>query len=543
MARGFAHGLARYGGGGQSLGRDMARSRAARGVLGGVLVVAVLIMWAVIASAVAQHVVLTTRGVQVEAEVIGYEHEQNVRRPTQGAWRPVYRFTTTSGAVVQLVDTRGIASDTDVERTVWNPDERMWQVPRAERARVVVVYDPTAPEVFQRLTELEAGVGVTPWGLGIVSLVLAAGAVALFAWRPRSTPPADPLPRPRPRDELTREAAETHRLWVRDGRRGEGRLDVVGYDARERRLDVLDIPGVRLTEVNLWHSTLEYSTLDDAVVTDCNLRGANVIAVRLHNADVIRCSFENTHAMRIDLMHARVSDSTFAGALLDKSRWVEARCHRTSFRGAQFGNSLFDNGKFVDCDFREASFRPTTILPPVTMVGAVFEGCDFRSAYLTRVDLTGATFRACRFHGAYGIPAASAGLTVIDCDVSPRDDTRTLVDADALLRLLATRSTWPVVFRETGDPRYPFAADDIEGQTWTVRLDDFPNSTSLYTLLVDGKAIETLQEWPAAWQRSESEASSVAPRTSNAHDSHEREALERELAHYERTRHIPPREP
>lgn len=57
----------------------------------------------------------------------------------------------------------------------------------------------------------------------------------------------------------------------------------------------------------------------------------------------------------------------------------------------------------------------------------------------------------------------------------------------------------PVRWRKTGDVHFPYSAE-VEGQTWRVRLNDFP-AEPIYTLLIDGREVETLEEWPVVWER------------------------------------------
>ena len=83
----------------------------------------------------------------------------------------------------------------------------------------------------------------------------------------------------------------------------------------------------------------------------------------------------------------------------------------------------------------------------------------------------------------------------------------------------------PVSFSATGDPRTPYAAS-VDGQRWTVRVNEFPVEPSLYTLFVDDVATEELLEWPSAWARPE--------------DALDRAEADRELAQFERTRAIGP---
>lgn len=58
----------------------------------------------------------------------------------------------------------------------------------------------------------------------------------------------------------------------------------------------------------------------------------------------------------------------------------------------------------------------------------------------------------------------------------------------------------PVTFRATADPRFPYEAT-VGAERWRVRLDEFPETPSLYTLFIDDAEALALLEWPAAWAR------------------------------------------
>ena len=94
-----------------------------------------------------------------------------------------------------------------------------------------------------------------------------------------------------------------------------------------------------------------------------------------------------------------------------------------------------------------------------------------------------------------------------------------------------SRAQHPVTFRETGDARYPFEAT-VDGVTWTVRINEFPEEPSLYSLMIDGNVVEELMSWPPAWTRPDQAGASDDP--------HEKAELDREQAHFERTRKIGP---
>jgi hypothetical protein len=67
-----------------------------------------------------------------------------------------------------------------------------------------------------------------------------------------------------------------------------------------------------------------------------------------------------------------------------------------------------------------------------------------------------------------------------------------------------------IVWESTGGGEVPYRARAGE-RTLTVRVNDFP-AEPLYTLLVDGQAVDDLEDWPAAWARpARSEALPDAP--------------------------------
>lgn len=57
-----------------------------------------------------------------------------------------------------------------------------------------------------------------------------------------------------------------------------------------------------------------------------------------------------------------------------------------------------------------------------------------------------------------------------------------------------------VRFRATDDARHPYAAE-VDGARWTVRVNEFPEEPSVYSLLVDDVVVEELMAWPEAWER------------------------------------------
>ena len=64
----------------------------------------------------------------------------------------------------------------------------------------------------------------------------------------------------------------------------------------------------------------------------------------------------------------------------------------------------------------------------------------------------------------------------------------------------ASYAALPLSWRETDDAEYPYSTV-YDGQSLLLRLNDWPDEPYLYTLMIDGRPVLELEEWPAVWQR------------------------------------------
>jgi hypothetical protein len=60
-------------------------------------------------------------------------------------------------------------------------------------------------------------------------------------------------------------------------------------------------------------------------------------------------------------------------------------------------------------------------------------------------------------------------------------------------------------WRETDVGEYPYSTV-YDGQRLVLRVNDGPDEASLYTLMIDGRPVLDVEEWPAAWRRSRDRA-------------------------------------
>ncbi|MBL9088472.1 MAG: hypothetical protein JNM10_15130 [Planctomycetia bacterium] len=92
-------------------------------------------------------------------------------------------------------------------------------------------------------------------------------------------------------------------------------------------------------------------------------------------------------------------------------------------------------------------------------------------------------------------PRGGPGLAVPEGAAAPEAAALRGAPDAALAAALATPVTW----RRVADVERPYAAD-VAGACWRLALGDFP-AEPLYALEVDGAAVGTFDDWPAAWTR------------------------------------------
>jgi uncharacterized protein YjbI with pentapeptide repeats len=224
------------------------------------------------------------------------------------------------------------------------------------------------------------------------------------------------------RGAIDRQSLMAHQAWVRNGRRGDGRLDVVGVSAHGLRLGGALCEGAYLERV-----IFDGALLGGARMTDCELRDvsfldANCTSLDLTRARIVGGTFARCALALAVLVDATIEGTSFADANLDRSQWRGAVTTGACFDHATFGNSWLDGGCFRGCTFVQADFRRLTAGIRATTAGARFEDCDLRGTRWEDRDLTGATFVRCKLASIVGRPSSVVNVTIEDPDLSPDGD-------------------------------------------------------------------------------------------------------------------------
>lgn len=68
-----------------------------------------------------------------------------------------------------------------------------------------------------------------------------------------------------------------------------------------------------------------------------------------------------------------------------------------------------------------------------------------------------------------------------------------------VLVTLAACCAFRLSWERAESDEFPYAVR-VMGQTWRVRVNDFP-AEAFYTLFIDGQAVGDFDDWPPAWAR------------------------------------------
>ena len=244
--------------------------------------------------------------------------------------------------------------------------------------------------------------------------------------------PAEP---PAARGALDRASLMAHAQWLREGKRGAGRLDVIGYNAKGQRYGGAGFEGARLERVNFDSALLDAARMIDAELVDVSAQSAVCTSLKLTGARVTGGTFARAQLALAAFDAAIIDETTFDEANLDRSTWAAASVTAAGFDNCVFGNAWLDGGRFRGCTFRKADLRLLTEGIRCTTRGAIFEDCDLRFTRWDGRNLDGTSFVRCKLHGITGIPASLVGVRIEAPDLSVDGDGSDIADADDVIAL------------------------------------------------------------------------------------------------------------
>jgi uncharacterized protein YjbI with pentapeptide repeats len=283
------------------------------------------------------------------------------------------------------------------------PDERLFPDDRADRE--------AHPERYTRV-----------W-LDRLSKHVHGVSAAIIADLPRYERLAEAADAQRPKgiDWIEREPLQAHERWVERGKKGKGRLVVVG--AQHEAMNIgrgVELSGARFFDTELPDVYLMDAKLHDAELVDSSLVRGKLYGAELAGATLTNGSLAEADLETADLSRAKIDGTDFTGAELHLSTWDGAVVSHATFARAEFGDAKLDGAVFRDCDFRGAVFSADDPDDPPT-TRARFERCDLRDTSWQARDLEGAVFVDCKLAGVTGAPASIEAVTIENADVATTD--------------------------------------------------------------------------------------------------------------------------
>jgi len=89
-------------------------------------------------------------------------------------------------------------------------------------------------------------------------------------------------------------------------------------------------------------------------------------------------------------------------------------------------------------------------------------------------------------------------LLLADGDVVPVNDGRICYVEDTRLPFCPTLTA--IQWDHTGDAEHPYRAW-VQSTWWVIRVNDFPEQPSVYSLFIDRREVAQIQRWPRAWTK------------------------------------------
>lgn len=329
-----------------------------------------------------------------------------------------------------------------------------------------------APMLFQQIEQAhrKSGKRFDPDQIGPKLLMLDMSAQENYLQSAHLQAPAYPL-----KDEPAC-AARAEVEWLLDhGRRKLPMIDLTGVDLSNLDLRHVDFSDAWLESADFSGSNLSYSNFSRAVLAHARFAGAvairaNFTGANLGGADLDRAVFDQSDMTHAILMRTRFNCCDFRDAQLQKtqileSQWTEADWsgaiatevifHKLDLKGSTFADAQLQRCTFLECDVAGVDFSGAN-LEAATFVTCNAEGTRFCTAQLPsaafvsgtrvqRADFSNAMLKStnlaeCDASGARFVQAQMRGANLVKtmltgCDLRLADAT------GALLRKAVLRNT------------------------------------------------------------------------------------------------------
>ena len=119
---------------------------------------------------------------------------------------------------------------------------------------------------------------------------------------------------------IEREARHAHVAWLKRGREGTGRMEVVGARMVGERFHAEDVTAGRFERTHFGND-VGFTKFVEAEFVECVLEGAAVGHAHFTRAKLTSCSFDRAYGPLADFSHALIERCSFDDAVLTEAHW------------------------------------------------------------------------------------------------------------------------------------------------------------------------------------------------------------------------------
>ncbi|HJZ62804.1 MAG TPA: pentapeptide repeat-containing protein [Candidatus Acidoferrum sp.] len=181
--------------------------------------------------------------------------------------------------------------------------------------------------------------------------------------------------------------ARAYRASLPDARLWRG--DLIGAYLTET-----DLQGANLREAKMRDSVFDHANLEKAVLISADGTSSNLTGANLKGADLTYAVFTQAN-----FANAKLGGASLYGANLQQTKWLRADLTRADVRDTQLQGALLSLSNLELADFSGAKLGGAT-LSGAQMKGTIFLGSDLREADLRGAVFTGTVVRDSLLDGA-----------------------------------------------------------------------------------------------------------------------------------------------
>jgi uncharacterized protein YjbI with pentapeptide repeats len=142
------------------------------------------------------------------------------------------------------------------------------------------------------------------------------------------------------------------------------------------------LPGVDLSEANLFKADLTQADLTEANLSGANLQEATFVKTYMPRAHF---QYAETNLFKADLTQANLTEANLSGANLREATLVKTYMPRVHFQNANLSQANLSQADLTEGDLSRANLKGTrfvkTYMPQTSLQDADLSGADFQGAY------------------------------------------------------------------------------------------------------------------------------------------------------------------